>query len=486
MFRFLILAIICFSVLCANAQTHLKNFYTRWGGSGIEIGNKIIELPNKTIACAGTSYSFGNGQSDGYLIVLDSLGNQIWSQCFGGSLAEQFKDFIYNPWDSSFVLAGFSSSNPQSDYNAYLVHVSSTGKILWETQLGTSDWDVATGVILNSNQELLVCGYSSNAGLGKDDAMIWKLNYSNGQMTQSLSCGGSENDYFNGLLPLSATLALAYGQSMSYGNPKGEGYIVAIQTNGDTLFHKTFQENLACQFNTACHLSNGMVLLGGSIDSLNNGLSDAWFVKTNTLTFLPFYKRSHGLKQCNESCRSLLAHNRFYSEAYALYNTCENDLYSLDPKLIYLTWGGDFWGGFGTGTFGFDLSNEEINSMCYTQNNDVLFTGYTQGLGAENPDLLVIRRDSLLTKAESIVAVKPLILDKRYERSTCIIIKSDLHASTFLNPFFSDLSCLITISGHFIAAQSPLSWNECFLNLPSGYYTAITRSGQKMKCLLLD
>ncbi|NBU61857.1 MAG: hypothetical protein EBS26_03015, partial [Bacteroidia bacterium] len=93
-----------------NAQ-HLRNFYNRVGGSGIDVGHNIVVLPNNDIACAGTSSSFGSGQSDAYLVVFDSLGNEKWSKTFGGSLAEQIYDFKYNPLDSCFILVGYSSSN---------------------------------------------------------------------------------------------------------------------------------------------------------------------------------------------------------------------------------------------------------------------------------------------------------------------------------------------------------------------------------------
>lgn len=469
-----------------NAQ-HLRNFYNRVGGSGIDVGHNIVVLPNNDIACAGTSSSFGSGQSDAYLVVFDSLGNEKWSKTFGGSLAEQIYDFKYNPLDSCFILVGYSSSNANADYNAFAIRYNEKKGIQWQIQFGTSDWDMAYGLYLGQNNVLFVCGYSSNAGLGKDDAMLWKLDYNNGTLLQALKCGGSENDYFYGITELNSNHILLYGQTQSFGNLKGDGYIVKARIQGDTISSRVIHETRAADFKTSCMLANGYILLGGSIDSLNNGLCDAWFVKLDTLSLTPFYKRSHGLKACNEKCTALMSHSTFYSEAYALFNTCENDVSTTDPKLIYLTWGGDFWGGYGTGTFGFDHADDALYAMAQTPSKALVFTGYTRGLNASDQDLLLIRKDSASCIAESIVSLPTIELQKKKLYYSFIYSKSKLNNTLPTLPFNQPPQALYDISGKlFYNEQSSVFSDEILAHAPNGFYILKLKNGQKLKFIICD
>lgn len=480
----------CYMVLIFSGLLkgqHLRNFYNRVGGSGIDIGNKILVLPNNDIACAGISSSFGSGQSDAYLVVFDSLGNEKWSVTFGGPMAEQINDFKYNPLDSCFILIGFSSSNANADYNALAIRYHIKKGIIWQRQFGSADWDMAQGLYLGADGTLLVCGFSSNAGLGKDDAMLWRLDYTSGMVLHTQKYGGSENDYFYGITALNSKQVLIYGQTQSFGNVKGDGYIVKARIQGDTILSRIIHESRASDFKTSCVLQNGYLILGGSIDSLNNGLSDAWFVKLDTLSLNPFYKRSHGLKACNEKCTALLPHSTSYSEAYALYNTCENDVSTTDPKLIYLTWGGDFWGGYGTGTFGFDHADDVLFDMTRTSSMGLVFTGFTRGLNATNQDLLLIRKDSASCIAESIVSLPSLETQNTKPFQSFIFSKSQ-HANVFLNSIIQNQPlALYDYSGKlYFHEQTSLFSTEILLNAPNGFYILYLKQGQKLKFIICD
>ena len=51
-----------------------QKFYTRFGGYGHDIGYGVLQTLNGQYAVTGSTGSFGNGNSDAYLALVDSMG----------------------------------------------------------------------------------------------------------------------------------------------------------------------------------------------------------------------------------------------------------------------------------------------------------------------------------------------------------------------------------------------------------------------------
>ncbi|HRD38687.1 MAG TPA: hypothetical protein PLC65_08650, partial [Bacteroidia bacterium] len=60
-----------------NAQAP-KKFYTRFGGYGHDIGYGVVQTLNGQYAVTGSTSSFGNGNTDVYLALVDSMGWVRW------------------------------------------------------------------------------------------------------------------------------------------------------------------------------------------------------------------------------------------------------------------------------------------------------------------------------------------------------------------------------------------------------------------------
>ena len=86
-----------------------------FGGSSFDAGRAIFPTQNGGFLIAGNSRSengnFSNlGQNDGWILKIDTVGNQVWQQFYGGSENDFLNDIIEMP-DNSIIVIGESYSN---------------------------------------------------------------------------------------------------------------------------------------------------------------------------------------------------------------------------------------------------------------------------------------------------------------------------------------------------------------------------------------
>ncbi len=93
-----------------------------YGGSGYDIGYAGT-LENNNYLIVGSTESFGQGQNDVYLIVIDNNGNLIFSNTFGGSNVDKGYS-ITKTRDGNFLIVGYTLSFGQGSADVYLIKFS--------------------------------------------------------------------------------------------------------------------------------------------------------------------------------------------------------------------------------------------------------------------------------------------------------------------------------------------------------------------------
>jgi len=78
---------------------------------------------------AGSTYSYGAGQSDGYLIKTDGAGNTLWTNTFGGSGQDYFHS-VQQTRDSGYIMTGSTESYGDGSSAVYLVKTDANGSSL--------------------------------------------------------------------------------------------------------------------------------------------------------------------------------------------------------------------------------------------------------------------------------------------------------------------------------------------------------------------
>ncbi|MEW6366730.1 MAG: CARDB domain-containing protein [Acidobacteriota bacterium] len=103
----------------------------RYGGPGNDAGRRILPTSDGGYLLLCRTRSYGSGANDIWVIKLDSSGNVVWQNSYGGALDDLPADMILDS-DNGCVIAGVSSSFGKGDLQLILMSLSSSGRVGWQ------------------------------------------------------------------------------------------------------------------------------------------------------------------------------------------------------------------------------------------------------------------------------------------------------------------------------------------------------------------
>jgi len=322
------------TLVMLSAPAHsIERWQKTFGGAGNDWGWWVRATPDSGYIVAGATNSFGAGQYDFYLLKLDSLGDTLWTRTYGGTQ----NDVAYSvevAEDGGYIVAGWTRSFgmtagaiyvvktnavgdtqwtrkylgtyyglpnyqgwrafPTAD-NGYLItgptstgldfraiKINATGDSLWARTYGTSakgEWPIAaqptadSGCIMVGSQGPLAvheCPY-----LVKTDAdgdTMWTKVYT-----------WPVNDDISSIETLPDGGYIIAGATNSFGAGMCDGYIMRIDSLGDSLWMHTYggpNDDWPSYVNTTS--DGGYILAGGTV-SFGAGGGDIYLVRTDSL-----------------------------------------------------------------------------------------------------------------------------------------------------------------------------------------------------------
>jgi gliding motility-associated-like protein len=148
-----------------------------------------------------TLFKKANGNSDVYILKLDSAGNLVWVKTFGGSLYDQGASITFDN-KNIYVTGEFQKTvdfDPDTGSNfissfgkedVFVIKLSLTGAFVWAKTMGGSTDDLARGIVVDKQGFIYSTGYFTSIsdfdpGAGdfsinamSNDVFIWKLDSS--------------------------------------------------------------------------------------------------------------------------------------------------------------------------------------------------------------------------------------------------------------------------------------------------------------------
>lgn len=236
----------------------------RYGGSNLDVGNKIAITSDGGYLIAATSSSNDgdiNGNhstgtyTDGVLIKLSATGAVQWSKCFGGSKNDELLDFqIIN---GKIFAAGYANSIDgdippnQKNYDVWLLALDENGNKIFSKIYGGSQNDVAYAICTGADGTLTMAGYTTSTdgdvSGAKGSQDFWILNVSQaGILNWQKTLGGTDAEYANSIFSDTDGSYVAGGISYSddgdITGAKGEGdyWMVKLDSKGNLLWQISY------------------------------------------------------------------------------------------------------------------------------------------------------------------------------------------------------------------------------------------------------
>ncbi|MFX1516952.1 MAG: hypothetical protein ACFFC6_11615, partial [Promethearchaeota archaeon] len=151
---------------------------TQWnqtyGGTGDESASALIQTTDGGVALAGSTRSYGAGESDMWLIKIDAHGVTQWNQTYGGTGDESTSALIQTT-DGGFALAGNTRSYGAEEYDIWLVKTDTNGVAQWNKAYGGTERDAAYSIIQTSDEGFGLAGFTGSYGAGHADMWFIKI-----------------------------------------------------------------------------------------------------------------------------------------------------------------------------------------------------------------------------------------------------------------------------------------------------------------------
>jgi hypothetical protein len=289
-----------------------------FGGTGDDRGNSIIvDREGNFVVTGSTTSNDGDiqnnkGNSDIFLMKLDSNGKIIWCNTIGGK-GEDLGFSVCERNDDTYTLTGYTRSNDGDfgelfkggEFDIIVIDINHKGMVTMKKTYGGLGYESGLSIKKVDSNSVLVSGYQqSNDGdfrqmnKGWEDLFIMKLD-SIGNIIWKKTFGGPNYD---GGRSISVTtdgniLVTGYTNSLNYGDFSvfsriySENYIVLLilDPNGELITKRIYGGTRNDYGRSINHLSNGdIIITGGSnstdddFNNLNIGNYDFFLLKLDS------------------------------------------------------------------------------------------------------------------------------------------------------------------------------------------------------------
>jgi hypothetical protein len=245
--------------------------------------------------------SANNGQSDFWIVKLDSSGKIIWQKSFGGS-SYDWPVSIRQTNDKGYIIAGYSESydgdvpGNWGEYDFWIMKLNSSGEQIWQNCFGGSNTEQASCIQQTTDGGYIISGlsesndYDVSGNHGKADIWVVKLN-SMFEITWQKCLGGSEDEWSTSILQtldggyIIAGTTYSNNGDVSGNHGEGDIWVVKLASSGDLTWQKSLGGSAYDRANCIQQISEKeYVIVGGSNSddgdaTENHGVEDLWIIK---------------------------------------------------------------------------------------------------------------------------------------------------------------------------------------------------------------
>jgi len=357
-------------------------FENVYGTTADEYARDVIQSGDDGYIVAGRTESGANGEKDIYLMKVDSDGNELWSKNIGGS-NDDFASALLISTDGGIVIAGYTESSGAGGKDAYLVKTDASGNELWNQAYGAESDDEVVSLAHTSDGGYVMAGYTKSFGAEKEDIYLLRVDDS-GIELWSHTFGGSERDVAYGVVETNdGGFALA---GESYSDDNIGMYLVKTDGSGNEEWTSSLN---GLSFNSSASViqqtaDNGFILAGVS-DVFGAGSGDIYVVKTTSSGNEQWSKKLGG-----GSIDLAYDLDQTTDEGYVLAGYTESS--GAGEKDVYLVKidsnGEEVW----TNTFG-GMGTDAAYAIQQTIDLGFIFAGETDSSGAGESDIYLIKTD---------------------------------------------------------------------------------------------
>jgi hypothetical protein len=249
-----------------------------YGGTEVDWAWSMVVASDGGYALAGYTSSSGAGGYDFWLVKTDSSGNMEWNQTYGGSGSDQARSLVETS-DGGYALAGSTSSFGAGESDFWLVKTDSSGNMEWNKTYGGTDYEEALSLVATSDGGYAIAGDVGSFATEKDDFWLVKTD-SSGNMEWNKTYGEADYEWVSSLIATTDGGYTITGVTLSSGAGNKDFWLVKTDASGNMEWKKTYGGTNIDEAWSVIETSDGAFAIAGLTRSFGAGLQDFWLVKT--------------------------------------------------------------------------------------------------------------------------------------------------------------------------------------------------------------
>lgn len=354
------------------AQTTFQQVY---GGSTFDHAHSVQQTSDSGFIVSG--YKTVGSSYDMYLIKTDALGNASWSKTYNlGGFDMGY--CVKQTADLGYIITGKKSSE------VCLVKTDIAGNIEWKkTYYKTGGIDAeGRAVIATKDSGYIIAGFINSYNSSYNMLLI-KTN-SNGDTLWTKTYGGNAYDAAYSVVETSDGGYTLMGISKSFGDANGDAYMVKTDQNGAVIWSKTYGSTNLDEGTSIINTTSGGYIFTGTTMSYGAGNKDFFVTETDSAGNVLWSKAYGGTGYESGMCINKTNGGYIISGATQAWSGGSYDTYLIKINGSgILQWAKTFGGS----------SDESGTSVCSTDDGGYIVSGSSNSF-VTNGDFYLVKTDS--------------------------------------------------------------------------------------------
>ena len=199
------------------------------GDSYSEFRPSLVETDDNGFALLGETY--GNHNSDFWLVKTDANGNKQWDKTYGQASYGEYPHSIIQTNDKGFTLIG---ENVAHNRDYFLVKTDANGNMQWNKTYGGNFLDIAYSIVQTDDNGFAIAGTTNSFKIGTTnrypDAWLVKTD-SEGNMQWNKAYGGNGDERVQSIIITNDGGFAMAGDTDSFGAGERDIYLIKVDMN---------------------------------------------------------------------------------------------------------------------------------------------------------------------------------------------------------------------------------------------------------------
>jgi uncharacterized delta-60 repeat protein len=385
------------SLLCCGCEGgggggQVSSWAKSYGGTDYDYAWSIQQTTAGGYIVAGYTYSFGASEDDFWVLKLSSGGAVSWQKRYDGG-DDDYATSIQQTSDGGYIVAGHTTSFGAGDSDSWVLKLNSSGTVAWQKRYAGANEDWAVSIQQTSDEGYIVAGITDSFGAGSGDFWVLKLRADGtliddgtGTAAWQKRYGGANGDGAWSIQQTGDGGYIVAGTTSSFGAVGLDFWVLKLNSDGTVAWQKRYGGGNDDRVLSIQQISDGGYIVAGYTSSFGAGLTDFWVLKLNSDGTVDWQNAYGGAAD---------------DYASSVQQTSDDGYIVAGVTYSFGAGSGDFWvlklNSSGTvawqKTYG-GVSKEEATSIQETRDGRYIVAGYTYSFGAGGYDFWVLRLDS--------------------------------------------------------------------------------------------